>query len=90
MKSSQEVFNVFTHYIPQKLIKRDGQNRVFTLILKTVKLRLSENQNAKPCTNLRTIVSLNAEDPWMGTRTSPIIAKNLYRNIFLPSFLPLI
>jgi len=36
---------------------------------------------AKPCSNLWTIVLLNAEDLWMETKNS-ISAKNLYRNIF--------
>lgn len=29
MNSSQEMFNVLTHYIPQKPTRRDGQNRNF-------------------------------------------------------------
>lgn len=45
---------------------------------------------AKPCTNLWTIVSLNAEDLWIETKNSPISAKYLYRNIFLSLSLLLI
>lgn len=50
----------------------------------------SYHLSVQPCTNLWTIVSLNAEDLWLETKNSPISAKYLYRNIFLSLFLLLI
>lgn len=79
MNSFQEMFNVLTHYSPQKPTRRDGQNGNFYPHFKDGK---TEAQPGPECYTLHQLAVLR----W-GPRTLLSLQKNLYRNIFLPLFL---